>query len=83
MMCIEERLPCPRCGHKRVVQRAKYVYVCFQCRDTWSSTPPENRPVDVLAHFQPRERVRLIAYRGAVRCGFYTDWPVAKSDETP
>jgi hypothetical protein len=80
-MCIEERLPCPRCGHKRVFQQAKYVYVCFQCRSTWSTTREEIRPVDVLAQFQPHERARLIAYRGAVRCGLYTDWPVAEPDE--
>ena len=78
MMCIENRLPCPRCGHKRFVQQAKDVYVCFQCRNTWSSTQPENRAFDVLAQFQPHERARLIAYRGAVQCGLYTDWPVAE-----
>jgi DNA-directed RNA polymerase subunit RPC12/RpoP len=86
-MCIEERLPCPRCGHKRVGQHAKNVYVCFQCRNAWSttfggSTRPEVRLIDVLTQFQPHERARLIAYRGAVRFGLYTDWPVADMDET-
>ena len=82
MMWIEDRLPCPRCGHKRFVQRAKSVNVCFQCRNTWSNTPPEVRPVDFLAQFQPHERARLIAYRGAVECGLYTDWPVVEPDES-
>lgn len=80
MMCIDERLPCPRCGHKRVAQEAMYVYVCFQCHNTWSTTRPEVRPVDVLAQFRPNERARLIAYRGAVRYGLYTDWPVAEPE---
>jgi DNA-directed RNA polymerase subunit RPC12/RpoP len=80
MMCIENRLPCPRCGHKRFVQRAKDAYVCFQCRNTWSSTQLESHPVDVLAQFLPHERARMIAYRGAVQCGLYTDWPVAEPD---
>jgi hypothetical protein len=83
MMWIEERLPCPRCGHKRFVRPAKFVSVCFQCRTTWSSTTrSEIRRVDALAQFQPHERARLIAYRGAVRCGLYTDWPCAEPGET-
>ena len=76
-MRIEERTPCPRCGHKRVIQRGKAVYVCFQCRHYWSIAPPEIQPRDVLAQFSPRERARLLTYRRAVRAGLYTDWPAA------
>lgn len=76
-MRIEERNPCPQCGHKRVVQRGKSVYVCFQCRNYWSIASSEAPPRDVLVLFQPQERARLVAYRGAVQAGLYTDWPMA------
>jgi hypothetical protein len=36
-----------------------------------------SQPRDVLVLFQPEERARLIAYRGAVQAGLYTDWPMA------
>jgi hypothetical protein len=39
-----------------------------------SREPP---PHDVLVLFQPEERARLIAYRGAIQAGLYTDWPLA------
>jgi DNA-directed RNA polymerase subunit RPC12/RpoP len=82
MLWIENRLPCPRCGHKRFVQQARYVYVCFQCHNTWSSTRPDTRLDAVLAQFLPHELARLIAYRGVVQCGLYTDWPVTEADES-
>ena len=67
-MRIEERNPCPQCGHRRVVQRGKSVYVCFQCRNYWSMASSEAPPRDVLVLFQP-ERARRVAYRGAIRVG--------------
>ncbi|MBV9323960.1 MAG: hypothetical protein JO352_09265 [Chloroflexi bacterium] len=73
-MQIEERVPCPRCGFRRVIRHARNAYVCFQCRFGWSAgaEPPPAREID---DGSPAERARLIAYRSAVRAGFYTDWP--------
>jgi hypothetical protein len=37
---------------------------CFNCRNV------------VALPFTPRELERLVMYRGAVRAGIYSDWPV-------
>jgi hypothetical protein len=81
-MRIEECLPCPRCGYKRIVQLGRDAYVCFQCRYAWSTGHESDRLEgrtcdDLLEQFSPELRARLIAYRGAVRAGVYTDRPPA------
>ena len=73
-MRIDERAPCPRCGHARVVQRSADSFICFQCRNTWCAEPTV---VDPLGWCTRDERARLEAYRGAIRAGLYTDWPAA------
>ncbi len=80
-MRIEECVPCPQCGFKRVVQRGyDDAYFCFQCRHAWSSRDVADRHEreachDPLDQFPRDMRARLIAYRGAIRAGVYTDWP--------
>ena len=69
-MRIDERTPCPRCGHARVVQRTRAAYLCFQCRYSWTV----DRQAAPLLFFRPEEQARLIAYRGAIRAGLYSDW---------
>ncbi len=75
-MQIEERVPCPRCGFRRVIRRARHAYVCFQCRYGWSTdsehAPDPGQPD--LAQWTAPERARLLAYRAAIRAGLYTDW---------
>jgi hypothetical protein len=71
-MRIEQRVPCPRCGHARVVQRSMDSFVCFQCGNSWFKGPTT---VDPLGWCGPEQRARLVAYRDAVRAGVYTDWP--------
>ena len=81
-MRIEECIPCPRCGQRRVVQHSRTAFLCFQCRHGWSTGPEGPRahhnPADeddVLGMFPPHHRARLIAYRGAIRAGLFSDWP--------
>jgi DNA-directed RNA polymerase subunit RPC12/RpoP len=78
-MRIEECVPCPRCGYRRVVQHGRTTYVCFQCRHSWSvepgAAPPRQRPADLLGGFSSEQRLRLTAYRAAIQVGLYTDWP--------
>jgi hypothetical protein len=78
-MRVETSVPCPRCGFRRVVQRGQRAYVCFQCRYAWSfgaepppQPPPSERTLDAIPE---RLWPRLIAYRGAILAGVYTDWP--------
>ena len=81
-MRIHERQPCPRCGNKRILERARGVYVCFQCRYGWSTdadtAPSEPAGTELLAEL-PELRERLIAYRDAIRAGLFTDWPTTTS----
>jgi hypothetical protein len=78
-MRIEECLPCPQCGFRRVVQRGPRAYVCFQCRHSWSEEIPAARRElaagDLLVNFSIDQRALLNAYRAAIRAGLYTDWP--------
>jgi len=78
-MRIEERLPCPRCGQRRVLQHSRNLYVCFQCRHSWSIDThlprPGMQPADPLSEFSLAQRLRLSAYRAAIQAGLYTDWP--------
>jgi DNA-directed RNA polymerase subunit RPC12/RpoP len=80
-MRIEERMPCPRCGQRRVLHHSRTVYVCFQCRHSWSAETdvprPTVPPADPLSEFSPAQRLRLITYRAAIQAGLYTDWPTA------
>ena len=44
---------------------------CFNCKYQWT------RPERALAFsFTQKELERLLTYRGAVRAGIYSDWPV-------
>jgi hypothetical protein len=54
---------CPHCGIRRTVSLFGQRH-CFNCRN-----------VRALP-FTPRELQRLRMYRGAVRAGIYSDWPV-------
>ena len=78
-MRIEECLPCPRCGYGRVVQRGPAAYFCFQCRYGWSVGAQVREcgqtVANPLSSFPPEVRLRLVAYRGAIQAGLYTDWP--------
>jgi hypothetical protein len=78
-MRVEECLPCPRCGYRRVMQRGARAYFCFQCRYGWPVGPQVDgywqAVVDPLSSFPPEMHARLIAYRGAILAGIYTDWP--------
>jgi len=69
-MRIDECTPCPRCGYSRVVQRSRAAYVCFQCRHSWTIDPT----LVPAVYFSLEECARLVAYRGAIRAGLYTDW---------
>ena len=69
-MRIDERTPCPRCGHPRVVQRTRAAYLCFQCHFAWTVDPAVVRPMC----FSAEELARLIVYRDAIRAGLYSDW---------
>jgi ribosomal protein L37AE/L43A len=73
-MRIEERHPCPRCGQRRVVQRSRTAFMCFQCRYGWSLDAPAPAQYDTPVFFLPHEWQRLIAYRAAIRAGLYSDW---------
>ncbi|HEY1296726.1 MAG TPA: hypothetical protein VGJ60_26915 [Chloroflexota bacterium] len=77
-MQIEERIPCPRCGHGRVIQRARHAYLCFQCRFGWSADAEQARTTtEFLGWCPPSLRDRLVAYRAAIRAGLYSDWPAS------
>ena len=69
-MRIEERVSCPHCGQRRVIERARHAYLCFQCRHAFTADPDATRWT-----FSPDELRRLRTYRAAVQGGFYTDWP--------
>ena len=71
-MQMEERVPCPRCGFRRVIRHARKTYVCFQCRYGWSADT--GHPPEMYAWSAP-ELARLTTYRLAIRAGFYSDWP--------
>jgi hypothetical protein len=77
-MQIEERVPCPRCGFRRVIRHARKTYVCFQCRFGWSAGS-EHPPAREMYDWSAAERARLSAYRYAIRAGLYTDWPAEAS----
>jgi ribosomal protein L37AE/L43A len=80
-MRIEERVPCPRCGQRRVVERSRNTYLCFQCRHGWTHDPSAQPPQEPVVTFTLDELYRLIAYREAIRAGLYTDWPTRPSPE--
>jgi ribosomal protein L37AE/L43A len=71
-MRIEQRVPCPRCGHGRVVQRSRETYICFQCRHTWGHLVETH---DVLRGWPAELRERMQIYKRAVAEGFYSDYP--------
>ena len=61
---------CPRCHIKRTVQLYRLNH-CFNCQYQWA-----RRECPVSYPFTQRELERLMTYRGAVRAGIYSDWPV-------
>jgi len=68
MFNIEKRLPCPVCHNKCTIRSGADIERCFNCRHQWPRIKP--KPVVIFSDAEPR---RLIAYRGAVRAGLYTD----------
>ena len=67
-MMIQQQA-CPRC-HIRRTAKLFGVLHCFNCR-----YPSTN--LDFVAYpFTARELARLLSYRGAIRAGLYSDWPV-------
>jgi hypothetical protein len=81
---------CPRCAIRRTARLAYGTYgtsFCFNCRLRWPTQAPPvpytvgaPSPRQVLA---PGELARLVAYRAAVRAGFYSDWPVVSTELSP
>ena len=69
-MKIEPR-PCPRCRNRRSASLFG-VFHCFNCSYQWTGAADDEAPFP----FTPEELERLTAYRGAVRAGVYSDWPV-------
>ena len=69
-MRIEERISCPRCGQRRVIERTRRAYLCFQCRHAFTADPEA-----AAWKFTADELRRLRAYRAAIQDRFYTDWP--------
>jgi len=70
---IEERWPCPACGNRRTLRWADQRYYCFNCKHQWRAQR-RHRPLEgVQTVFTPSEMMRLIAYRAAVKAGFFTD----------
>jgi hypothetical protein len=65
---IEAHWPCAACHNKRTIRWGAYVEHCFNCQYQWPRLKP--RPTVI---FSDTEVLRLIAYRGAVRAGVYTD----------
>ena len=65
-MKIEERWPCPRCGHRRRVLWGARTYVCFNSRFQTGSPDGQPRVAD-------GELARLRLYRAAVAAGVYSD----------
>jgi hypothetical protein len=69
--------PCPRCRIPRTV-RTHGRFLCFNCRYQWTSLPSVAlmTPGSLAYRFSFAELERLLVYRGAVRAGVYSDWPV-------
>ena len=61
---------CPRCRIKRTVRLYGYSH-CFNCQHQWGKLD-----CHVAYPFTESELERLLTYRGAVRAGIYSDWPV-------
>ena len=68
MFRIEERWPCAACHNKRTIRWGTDVEHCFNCRSQWPRLKPKPTAI-----FSDAEMQRLVAYRGAVRAGVYTD----------
>ncbi len=67
--------PCPRCRNRRSA-RLFGVFHCFNCNHQWTgASDAAALPVQPFPFSQDELR-RLSAYRGAVRAGVYSDWPV-------
>ena len=61
---------CPRCQIRRTVKLYRFHH-CFNCRYQWAKLD------SILGYpFTQRELERLLTYRGAVKAGIYSDWPV-------
>ena len=67
---IIQHLRCPRCHIRRTVKLYGLSH-CFNCQYQWA-----HRECRVSFPFTQRELERLMTYRGAVRAGIYSDWPV-------
>ena len=69
-MTIQQQ-SCPRCHIRRTVKLYGLSH-CFNCQYQWSKKFDGTLPYP----FTERELERLLIYRGAVRAGIYSDWPV-------
>ena len=71
-MFIDQRWPCAACHNKRTIRWGEEVVHCFNCRYQWPRLKPKREP-PLAEIFSAAELRRLIAYRGAVRAGLFTD----------
>jgi hypothetical protein len=69
LMTIQHQ-PCPRCHIKRTVRLFGFNH-CFNCQYQQAKVS-----CPLAYPFTERELERLVIYRGAVRAGIYSDWPV-------